>query len=149
MTLDEAKAVLGRLVLAYPQAKTNEGLLRLYLDTLKALPYGVTDAACRELALTATFLPALSEIVRAVGISSETMEDGRRATAQLAYAIRCGREMVRDLGSSTRWAIGVARIPVPEDQGEALALPAPVVSDEQAAVVRGMLAMLGGGLGTP
>lgn len=149
MTARDAAAMLGRLVLAFPQAKTNEGTMRLYLDTLRALPFERTDVACRELALTSTFLPALSEIVRAVGVSSETLEDGQRATAQLAEAIRRGVELVPDLASSTRWAVGTARIPVPPADDATLALPGPVVSDERAAQVRGMLAMLGGGLATP
>jgi hypothetical protein len=130
MTHDQMDAIWERLLAAFPAQPVLLPTQKLYRDYLLALPWrgGRTEAEIDALIATheSPFLPAIGQVVAAVGVHDVTHRDGTNAARQLAEAVRTGHELVPDLSTASGWAVGEAIWPVPPlpEAGPVLALPA-------------------------
>jgi hypothetical protein len=122
MTRQQAETLLVRLTAAFPRAEFPTPTAKLYRGVLEALPYERTRDAIEELLLTATFLPAIAEIVKAAGVEGDD-------TRKLAQAIREKKPLSRDYVFG--WVVGEPLNPIPA-QPAAPALPEPATVDVRA-----------------
>lgn len=117
MTYDQMDPIWTRLLAAFPAQVVSLPTQKLYRDHLLALPWrgGRTEAEIDALIAThdSPFLPALGQILTAVGIHDVTHRDGTNAVRQLGEAVKTGRELVGDLSTGSGWAVGDPAWPVP------------------------------------
>jgi hypothetical protein len=115
---------MARIIDVFPQRQLTEGTIGAYMDVLEALPYERTRDGIEELLLSATFLPAIAEIVKAAGVEGEDVK-------KLAQAIREKKPLSRDYVFG--WVVGEPLNPIPEPA------PVPALSAPATVDVRGAL----------
>jgi hypothetical protein len=101
MTIEEARAVVGMLVLGFPAANVTKATAALYTEMLADLPHDATVIATRRMLSTARFFPTIAEVREAVAeVTTGPVRSGAEVWLDVVEQIRhegwCGRPRWRD-----------------------------------------------------